>query len=230
MDITIFSYESHEVRTITDEKGEPWWVAKDVCEVLGIANPRDAVSSLDDDEKADVGISDGSQNRKTNIINEPGLYSLIIRSNKPEAKKFKRWITHEVLPAIRKIGTYSVQHKIPQTYAEALWLAANQARQIEKQAPKVAFVENYVEAYGLKTLTETAKTLDFKRKDLIEILERDRYLFRRQGRLEPYATAVSRGFFALKTGEANNRVFSQVYITPRGIEHIAETYTSELAA
>ncbi|MFA6012770.1 MAG: BRO family protein [Desulfobacteraceae bacterium] len=230
MDITIFSYQEKEVRTITDENGDPWWVAKDACDVLELSDVSMSLNGLEDDEKLIQTLLVSGQNRSVWTINEPGLYSLVIRSNKPEAKKFKRWITHEVLPAIRKTGIYSAQHKIPQTLAQALQLAADQARQIEEQRPKVEFVDDYVDAQGLKTLTETAKTLEYKRKDLIEILERDGYLFRRQGRLEPYATAVSRGLFAMKTGEANNRVYYQVYITPRGIEHIAETYRSELAA
>lgn len=109
MDIKVFNYHSNEVRTLIDGNGESWWVAKDVCEVLGIMNHKDAVSALDDDEKDGVGITDSmGREQKTNVINEPGLYTLIIRSNKPEAKPFKRWITHEVLPSIRKTGSYSM--------------------------------------------------------------------------------------------------------------------------
>lgn len=102
----ISSPEFGDVRTVLRE-GEPWFVAKDVCEALGIANSRDAVARLDEDEKG-VGISDtlgGKQEVST--VNEFGLYQLILRSNKPEAKRFKRWITHDVLPSIRKQGYYS---------------------------------------------------------------------------------------------------------------------------
>ena len=109
MNITPFMYEDKAVRVLMDDSGEPWWVAKDVCDVLNIENCRDAVGRLDGDEKNTVGISDGIHrgNPNVNVINEPGLYTLIIRSNKPEAKRFKRWITHEVLPSIRKTGSYS---------------------------------------------------------------------------------------------------------------------------
>jgi prophage antirepressor-like protein len=114
-DIKIFNYRSNEIRTVVDGNGEPWWVAKDVCEVLGILNHKDAISALDDDEKDGVGITDPiGREQRTNVINEPGLYTLIIRSNKPEAKPFKRWITHEVLPAIRKTGSYSMKNPISQ--------------------------------------------------------------------------------------------------------------------
>ncbi|MEU8199554.1 phage antirepressor [Microbispora amethystogenes] len=88
--------------------GSPWFVAADVCAVLGIGNPSQAVSYLDEDERTTTLItSEGGQQRTVNIINEPGLYSLILRSRKPEAKAFKRWITHEVLPEIRKTGSYA---------------------------------------------------------------------------------------------------------------------------
>lgn len=99
--------EFGEVRTLTKD-GEIWFVAKDVCDALGIGNSRKAVSSLDDDEKNTVTISDGtSGNPNMTVINEPGLYSLVLRSRKPEAKKFKRWITHDVIPSIRQKGFYA---------------------------------------------------------------------------------------------------------------------------
>ncbi len=85
-------------------KDEPWFVAVDVCNALSIGNPSDSIRSLDDDEVT-LGTIEGSH-RATNLINESGLYSLIFKSRKPEAKKFKRWVTHEVLPAIRKTGSY----------------------------------------------------------------------------------------------------------------------------
>lgn len=103
--------------------GEPWWVAKDVCDILGIKNARDAISSLDEDEKDTVGISDGNRgNPNMNAISESGLYALILRSNKKEAKRFRKWVTSEVLPSIRKTGSYSVpqisQEELDLRYAE----------------------------------------------------------------------------------------------------------------
>jgi prophage antirepressor-like protein len=92
---------------IMHQDGNPWFVAKDICDVLGIKNNRDAIASLDNDEKNTVGISDGTPgNPMRVIINESGLYKLIMRSRKREAKKFVKWITAEVLPSIRKTGGY----------------------------------------------------------------------------------------------------------------------------
>jgi prophage antirepressor-like protein len=107
MEIIPFDYKSKPVRVVQDEHGDLWWVATDICKILGLTNPTEALKSLEDDEKSTLRISEGGPER--NIINEPGLYSLIIRSNKPEAKNFKRWITHNVLPTIRKTGKYEIQ-------------------------------------------------------------------------------------------------------------------------
>lgn len=114
-DLSIFKYESKEVRTV-DIDGETYWVAKDVCEVLDIKNATQAVAQLDQDELTMFYI--GGQVGEVNVINESGLYSLIIRSNKPEAKRFKKWITSEVLPSIRKTGQYLLERKIEELQSQ----------------------------------------------------------------------------------------------------------------
>lgn len=110
-----FNFENQTVRVV-EKQGEPWFVANDVCDVLGLTNPRQALTALDDDEKADVSLSYTSSNgvqqsRTVNIINESGLYVLILRSRKATEKgtvqhKFRKWVTSEVLPSIRKTGQY----------------------------------------------------------------------------------------------------------------------------
>lgn len=107
-DIIPFQYETNEIRVIQGGDGEPWWIAKDVCTALRIADISQAVERLDDDEKQIRTLHLSGQNRDIWTVNEPGLYTLIIRSNKQEARKFKRWITHDVLPSIRKTGKYEV--------------------------------------------------------------------------------------------------------------------------
>jgi|ERR1019366_355953 prophage antirepressor-like protein len=98
-ELTIFNHEDTDVRTVVIGN-KVWFVAKDVCSILGLVNSRDAVTRLDDDEKQTVALSDTlSRNPNTIVVNEPGLYSLILRSDKPGAKDFKRWVTHEVLPS-----------------------------------------------------------------------------------------------------------------------------------
>lgn len=108
-DLQAFSFEGAEIRT-TLIGGEPWWIAHDVCSVLGIVNVGNALARLDEDEKSSIRLPDGTRgNPNRSIVNEPGLYSLLLRSDKPEAKAFKRWITHEVLPQIRKTGRFEAQ-------------------------------------------------------------------------------------------------------------------------
>ena len=100
------------IRTTTIN-GEPWFVAVDVCKALEIQNNRDAISRLDDDEKNTVVLTDGNRgNPNMTIVNEPGLYALVLGSRKPEAKAFKRWITHDVIPTIRKHGAYMTPEKV----------------------------------------------------------------------------------------------------------------------
>ena len=104
-----FAFEDSLVRSRLDENGEPWFVAKDVCRVLEIANHRDAVAQLDEDEKDGVGISDAiGREQETTIISESGLYALVFRSRKPQAREFSRWVRKEVLPALRRKGHYEV--------------------------------------------------------------------------------------------------------------------------
>lgn len=109
-EITIFNYEANEVRTV-EKNGQPWFVLKDVCQVLDINNYRMVASRLDEDEKG-VSLTDtlgGKQ--KLTIINESGLYSVILRSDKPQAKPFRKWVTSEVLPSIRKTGSYAIKQE-----------------------------------------------------------------------------------------------------------------------
>ena len=102
------SFEKHQIRIITDEQGDPWFVAKDVCEALGYSNARDAIAKhVDEEDRNTVAIRDGNRgNPNQAIINESGLYSLILGSKLENAKRMKRWVTSEVLPSIRKTGSY----------------------------------------------------------------------------------------------------------------------------
>ena len=110
--IRIFCYNGTQVRTV-DIDGEVWFVAKDVCDILGIQNHRDAVSALDDDERrvSEFPTPSNGGYSKVNLVSGPGLYALILRSNKPEAKSFSRWVRHEVLPSIRKTGKYELPQR-----------------------------------------------------------------------------------------------------------------------
>jgi len=110
-EIIQFQFGFNDIRVVLIEN-EPWLVAKDVCEVLGIKNDTDACGRLDDDEKDAVGIADSiGRNQQMTVISESGFYRLVMTSRKPEVKKFQKWITSEVIPSIRKTGSYSVDHQ-----------------------------------------------------------------------------------------------------------------------
>lgn len=120
-ELTIFENPTFgQVRTI-EVNGEPWFVGKDVAEALGYSNTRDALSKhVDEDDKATVAFHDGSQNRNVTAVNESGLYSLILSSKLPGAKEFKRWVTSEVIPSIRKTGGYTLKPKPMTEYQQML--------------------------------------------------------------------------------------------------------------
>ncbi|MEH2200219.1 BRO-N domain-containing protein [Nostoc sp.] len=105
--LSVFNFESHEIRFV-GTADSPWWVAADICKVLEIQNPTQAMDKLDDDERAMLSIGQFTKTISVNCVNESGLYSLVLTSRKPQAKRFKKWLTSEVIPAIRKTGTYAV--------------------------------------------------------------------------------------------------------------------------
>jgi len=109
----MFSFEGHDVRVI-DREGEPWWVAKDVCDAIGIANNRSAIARLDADDVGKIEMADSlGRKQQMSIINTFGVYELIFRSDKLEAKRMKRWVTHDVLPLIRKSGARKIENQSP---------------------------------------------------------------------------------------------------------------------
>lgn len=107
-ELSIFDYKGKQVRTIQKD-GETWWVLKDVCGILGISKYRDTASRLDEDERGSVRVDTPGGEQEMTVVNESGLYNVILRSDKPEAKPFRKWVTAEVLPSIRKTGGYGRQ-------------------------------------------------------------------------------------------------------------------------
>lgn len=195
-DVTIFRKDEFgAVRAVT-LKGEPWFVAADVCRALGLGNSSQAIAKLDDDEKSGVIISDPhGREQVTRFISESGLYALVLSSRKPEAKAFKRWITHEVIPAIRKTGGYIAGQETmddDQLLASALMVAqrkiAERNRQLEAanekikaDAPKVLFAETVEKAETCISIGTMAKILnqaglDIGERRLFERLRNDKWL------------------------------------------------------
>lgn len=129
-DLQIFNYNGNEVRTVQKD-GEPWWILKDVCGVLGLKNPTMIAERLEDDEVTKLNL--GGLSGETNIINESGLYNVILRSDKPEAKPFRKWVTGEVLPSIRKTGSYT----LPQTTDGKIALLAQGHMELKAEVDEI---------------------------------------------------------------------------------------------
>lgn len=238
--IVPFNFEGSNVRVV-ERGGEPWFVASDVCLVLEVGNSRDAVSRLDEDEKGVVSSDTPGGRQNVTVINESGLYSLILTSRKPQAKRFKKWVTSEVLPSIRKTGTYSTPSAAPALpdltdHVTSLRLVAQYAnelietgqrlvaaeQQVAEYAPKAAVMDHFVSTEGTYTITNAAKALKLKTKEFTEWLM-GRYVFRRrQGApLEAYARSVDTGLLEVKVGARGDHNYSQVRITAKGLTRFA---------
>lgn len=157
--------EFGQLRVTQDENGEPWFVAKDVCTALEVKNSRDAIARLDDDEKGVVLIDTPGGEQQMQAVNEAGLYALVLSSRKPEAHAFKRWVTHEVLPAIRRDGGYMVaRDETPEeTMARAVLIAQKtierQKAQIDEMRPKALFADAVAASDGTCLVGELAKMM-----------------------------------------------------------------------
>lgn len=240
-DIQIFNYQSNEVRTV-EQNGEPWFVLKDVCAVLGLTTPARVAERLDGDEVSQTHLID-SMGRKQSayIINESGLYNVILRSDKPEAKPFRKWVTSEVLPSIRKNGGYIAgqeQLTPEELMAKALLVAnktladreariceltaQNSQLTVEKQImqPKAEYFDELVDRNLLTNFRETAKELGIKPKAFVAWLLEKKFLYRDQkGKLLPREDK-NNGLFEVKEAKNDKTQWSgvQTLITPKGRE------------
>ena len=219
--IKIFENEEFgKVRTVVID-GEIWFVGKDVAKALGYASPRSAVSKKVEEE--DRGVSKMETPGGTQdviIINESGLYSLILSSKLPTAKKFKHWVTSEVLPSIRKTGSYN----LPQDYLSALKaLVASEEEKLklaeENQAmkPKAEYFDALVDRNCLLNFRDTAKELGQKQNQFINWLIDNKFIYRDKTKtLKPYACYMD--YFSIKEYQHDGYTGSQTLITPHGRE------------
>lgn len=232
-ELQVFTYSGNEVRTVK-KNGEPWFVLKDVCAILSIGNVADVCARLDTDEKGVGQIDTLGGRQNMNIINESGLYNVILRSDKPEAKPFRKWVTSEVLPSIRRTGGYIAgqENLTPEELmAKALMvaqktLAEREARiadltvQNQIMQCKASYFDELVERGTLTNFRETAKQLCIPPKRFVAFLMEKKYVYRdKRGKLLPYE-AKNDGLFELKESYNDKTQWSgtQTLITPKGRE------------
>lgn len=197
-EIQKFDFRGASLRTLTDEAGEPWFVLKDCMSILDLGNPTETVKMFDDDEFSTTEVIDSiGRRQQAYIISEPGLYRLVMRSRKPEAKEFQRWVTHEVLPFIRKTGGYiptSESDSDEDIMARAVLVAqktikqknqqiAEQQTRIDELQPKASAWDNFVDIDDALSVRDSAKLLSnlgrtVGQTELFEWLDRHDWIFR----------------------------------------------------
>ena len=239
--IEVFKNEQFgEIRTALIEN-EPWFVAVDVCRALEIGNSSQAISRLDADEKMITLISNEGNKRgnpNMTVVNEPGLYTLILSSRKPEAKAFKRWITHDVIPMIRKTGCYmtdSVLERIRKdptftyTLAKAMLREKDRADALEAELnatkPKADYYDAFINPDDCTNIRTTAKELKIPERKFVKFLLNEGYLFRSpSGQLLPYNKKSNEGLFIVRDFVTFRYTGSQTYFTPKGKDVIRIRY------
>lgn len=238
--LQVFKYENNNVRTV-EMNGEPWFVLKDVCKALGIAKYRDVADRLDADERAPVRVDTLGGAQEMICINESGLYNVILRSDKPAAKPFRKWVTAEVLPAIRKNGGYIANQETmtdAELMSQALLVAqktleartkrleelAAANKQLESENAEMSGKARYFDAVIDRNLLTNFRTfaseLHIKQTVLVQFLLDKKYLYRdTQGKLKAYAERND-GLFEIKefVNRGNGHAGTQTLITPKGRE------------
>lgn len=228
-----WNYESSEVRTI-QKNGEPWWVLADVCKVLDLSNPSKVADRLEPDEKANFEL--GLRGGATNCINESGLYAVILRSDKPQTKPFRKWVTNEVLPSIRKHGAYMTDQTLERALTSpdflielATQLKAEQAQrkqlettvavqnqQIAELQPKASYYDVVLNCKDLISIGKIAKDYGWSAQKLNEYLHKHGVQYKQGKTWLLYQDYAGMGYTSTKT---------HVYHGDDGMEHAAEPHT-----
>lgn len=223
-EIQTFNFNSATLRTLTDTAGEPWFVLKDCMSILGLGNPTETVKMFDDDEFSITEVIDSiGRRQQTYIISEAGLYGLVLKSRKPEAKEFKRWVTHEVLPSIRKHGIYATETTIDQILADPDFgirlltdLKEERAKRIEAEnhvkelEPKAKALNDFTNVPGTLLVRDAAKLLSnagnpIGEKELREWLSQHDWIYRHAGTWWAASERVKAGHLAMVESKSHGR-------------------------
>lgn len=264
--ITDFAFEGQPIR-IHLVDGEPWWILTDACKALDLSTPSRVAERLEGSEiKAmtlthtliEQGFSDATPGTQLLIVSEPGLYRVVIRSDKPEARRFQHWLFHEVLPELRRTGSYSLnpEFKVPQTFSDALRLAADQHDEIERQARAIVSGEKRIaeqqhqivhmkagelalkqiaDADGTYCVTDAAKVMGMSVKALYAWMLANGWVYKRPGNPDylPYHARVTSDHLQLKvhlikTNSGDSVTRNNVRVTNKGLILLAKIHKIDL--
>lgn len=236
----IFSYNEKQIRTVAID-GEPWFVLKDVCEVLGISKYRDVAERLDEDERGSVRVDTLGGTQRMAAVNESGLYHVIIRSDKPIAKPFRKWVTADVLPTMRKTGGYVANDDVfidtylpyadEQTkilFRSTLETVKRLNEKVKADTPKVTYFDALIDRGNDLSFRETAKELHIGEREMIRSLIAAGYLYRdKKQQLRPYAE-TNKGYFTLKEYVNGDKTGAQTLVTVEGRKKIAAMFEKSI--
>lgn len=192
-EIQRFDFKGAALRTLTDETGEPWFVLKDCMSILDLGNPTETVKMFDEDEFSTTEVIDSiGRRQQAYIISEPGLYRLVMRSRKPEAKEFQRWVTHEVLPSIRKHGAYMTQQTLDKALTSPDFLIQlatklkEEQEKVKELEPKAQALDDFTNVEDRLLIRDAAKVLSnagtpIKEKQLREWMADHNWIFKSGG-------------------------------------------------
>lgn len=227
--VSIFNFGEREIRTILID-GEPWFVASDISSALDFRDNYNALRSVDECDKDTHIVSTLGGDQNVTIINEAGMYSLILKSRKEEAKVFKNWVTHDVLPSIRKTGSYAPEPKSDLVKLAEAFLISDKIRKEQEQLlieqkPKVEAYETFLttdDTVDIKSFANTTfKELKLGQKLMFKTLRNRNYITQKN---LPFQRYLSQGLFKVKQViydyKGEKRIYPQVRVTPKGQEYL----------
>lgn len=239
--IQVWNYESSEIRTV-QINGEPWFVLSDVCKVLELSSPHKVAERLDGDEKGRNQIPTLGGVQEMAVVNESGLYTVILRSDKPQAKPFRKWVTSEVLPSIRKHGAYMTEQTLERALTSPDFLielatqlkteqeqrrrlettVAAQSKQMEQDKPKVLFADSVTASSSSILIGELAKLIkqngvDIGQRRLFEWMRANGYLIKRKGSEYnlPTQRSMEQGLMEIKETSVVHTGYTTISKTPK---------------
>lgn len=240
-EVQVWNYEGAEVRTVQID-GEPWFVLTDVCRELEISNSRMVADRLENDELMSIKLTSGGQRREMTIVNESGLYTVILRSDKPQAKPFRKWVTSVVLPSIRKHGAYMTDQALEKALTNPDFLiqlatqlkteqeqrrrlettVAAQSKQMEQDKPKVLFADSVAASSSSILIGELAKLIkqngvDMGQRRLFAWMRENGYLIKRCGSEYnlPTQRSMERGLMEIKETSVIHSGYTTISKTPK---------------